>query len=98
VVTDIPLLSAGAETLALRWMGHHPSDEITAMLAVNRARNWAEFQASLGGFAVPGQNMLCADSAGRIGRLMAAHLPRRLDVMPDDMAMPLDRTRAGVRR
>ena len=40
VVTDVPLLAAGNETLALRWMGHRPSDEITAMLAANRARNW----------------------------------------------------------
>ena len=87
VVTDVPLLAAGNETLALRWMGHRPSDEITAMLAANRARNWTEFRAALGGFAVPGQNMLCADSAGRIGRLMAVHLPRRPDATLDDMAI-----------
>lgn len=87
VVTDVPFLAAGNETLALRWMGHRPSDEISAMLAANRARNWTEFRAAFVGFAVPGQNMLCANSSGRIGQLMAVHLPRRLGVTSDDMAI-----------
>ena len=85
VVTDVPLLSARKEMLALRWMGHRPSDEITAMLAVNRARSWSEFRMALESFAVPGQNMLCADVSGHIGRLMAVHLPRRTQIS-DDMA------------
>ena len=87
VVTDVPILAAGNATLALRWMGHRPSDEITAMLAANRARNWSEFRAALDGFALPGQTMLCADSSGRIGRLMAVHLPRRRGAPSDDMAI-----------
>lgn len=87
VVTDVPLLAAGDETLALRWMGHRPSDEITAMVAANRARNRDEFRAALAGFALPGQNMLCADSSGRIGRLMAVHLPRRRDATSEDMVI-----------
>jgi penicillin amidase len=68
-------------------MGHRPSDEITAMLAVNRARNWGEFRTAVDGFAVPGQNMLYADSSGHIGRLMAVHAPRRRAAMSDDMAI-----------
>jgi penicillin amidase len=87
IVTDVPSLAAANETLALRWMGHRPSDEITAMLAVNRARNWAEFRTAVDGFAVPGQNMLYADSSGHIGRLMAVHAPRRRAAMSDDMAI-----------
>jgi penicillin amidase len=62
---------------ALRWMGHSPSDELTAMLAVNRARNWQEFRAALDELAVPGQNMIYADVAGHIGKAMAVHLPMR---------------------
>ncbi len=85
VVTDIPWLRSGSDVLALRWIGHQPSDEMTAMLRVNRARNWAEFQQALGGFAVPGQRMLYADPAGHIGRLMAAHLPHRRGAAPPDL-------------
>ena len=86
VVTDVPFLSAADETLAPRWTGHHPSDEITAMIAVNRARSWSEFRTALdGGLAVPGQTMLYADTSGHIGRLIAVRVPRRLDPVSDDM-------------
>ncbi len=85
IVSDVALLGAGDATLALRWMGHRASDETTAMLAANRARSWDEFRSAFDGFAVPGQNMLCADASGRIGRLMAVHVPRRLHRMRDDM-------------
>src|SRR5581483_12266335 len=34
------------EVLALRWMGHRASDEISAMLGVNRARDGEEFRAA----------------------------------------------------
>jgi penicillin G amidase len=86
IVTDIPWLRSGGEVLALRWIGHRPSDEVTAMLRANRARNWAEFRAALDGFAVPGQRMLYADPEGRIGQLMAAHLPRRRGLAVPDLA------------
>jgi penicillin amidase len=75
------------DTLALRWMGHRPSDEVTAMLAVNRARNWGEYHAALNGFSVPGQNMLYADTEGHIGKLMAVHLPRRATFPSDDLVL-----------
>jgi penicillin G amidase len=76
--------------LALRWMGHRVSDEITAMVAVNRARSWGEFRAAIEGFAVPGQNMLYADVSRHIGRLMAVHLPDRRNVVANDISMPPD--------
>jgi len=85
VVTDLPWLRGSGEVLALRWMGHRPSDEITAMLRVNRARNWTEFQDALDGFAVPGQRMLYADAGGHIGELMAVHLPHRQAGVPRDL-------------
>lgn len=87
IVSDVGFLKAGGATLALRWMGHLPSDESTAMLAANRARNWDEFQTAFRGFAIPGQNMLCADSTGRIGRLMAVRVPQRSHRMRDDIVV-----------
>ena len=86
-MTEVPFLASGNETLALRWMGHSPSDEITAMLAVNRARSWTEFRAAVDGFAVTRPEHAYADSSGHIGRLMAVHLPRRLGDISDDMAI-----------
>lgn len=78
VITDVDEVpSAGGQTLALRWMGHRPSDEVTAFLDVARASNWEEFHDAFKTFAVPAQNMLYADDAGNIGLVLAAHLPER---------------------
>ncbi len=78
IITDTPLL-AGLDLppLALKWTGHRPSDEISAMLAVSRAQDFREFHRAFHSFSVPGQNMLYADAKGNIGQVMAAHLPRR---------------------
>jgi penicillin amidase len=78
VVSDIPLTKLrDGERLALRWVGHDVSDEITALLRAARARNGAEFQAAFDGFAVSPQNMIWADDSGRIGRIIATRLPQR---------------------
>jgi penicillin amidase len=74
--------------LALAWVGHQPSDEIGAMLAVMRARDGAAFRAALDRFALPGQNMLYAGRDGRIGHLLAARLPRRPPSPPPDLIAP----------
>jgi penicillin amidase len=88
VVSDLPGFRARNEVLALRWMGHEPSDEFTAMLRVGRARNWDEFRQAFDGYAIPGLEMNFADSAGHIGQLTAARLPRRAVPDPDDIVSP----------
>jgi len=78
IISDHPLLCGRTKrTYALRWIGHEPSDEITALLRISRARNWREFRAALDLFALPGQNFVYADADGHIGKTMAAWLPRR---------------------
>ena len=86
IVTDAPLLAdLDLPPLALRWTGHGASDEIGAMLAVSRARSFPEFRAAFDRFAVPGQNMLYADTDGNIGQTMAVWLPRRHGEPPADI-------------
>lgn len=90
VVSDGILLRSD-RPLALRWVGHRPSDEMTAMLGVMRARDLDEFRAALGGFAVPGQTMVAVEAgpAGRAARVVAAHLPRRANApMPRLVCAP----------
>jgi penicillin amidase len=85
VVTDAALVpSRPGEAIALRWIGHEPTDEITALLRAARARSAAEFRESFAGFGVSPQNMLYADRAGRIGRLVAATLPARTGFPAED--------------
>ena len=88
VVSDVPLIEGReGETLALRWMGHSASDEVSAMLKVSQARNFDDFRGALDGFWVPGQNMLYADRDGHIGQVMAVRLPRRPAAAAGDMVV-----------
>lgn len=89
IISDLPNLRGG-RAVALRWIGHYPSDEITALLHMARARNWQEFRAALNLIAVPGQNMVFADTAGHIGKALAVHLPSRPDTPPDSLLLPTD--------
>jgi penicillin amidase len=85
IVTDASLVpSRPGEAIALRWIGHEPTDEITSLLRAARARDGAEFRAAFAGFGVSAQHMLWASRDGRIGRLMAATLPSRPGFPPED--------------
>jgi penicillin amidase len=85
VVTDAPPVpSRDGEALALRWAGHEPTDEITALLRAARATDAASFRESFARFGVSPQNMLYADRAGTIGRVTAAVLPDRPGLPQDD--------------
>jgi penicillin amidase len=91
IVTDSVLVRARTRrTLALTWIGHRPSDETTAMLAMMRARNWEEFREAMDGYAAPALNIVAADAEGRVGQAMAAHLPRRPPALPPDLTLPPD--------
>ncbi|MHA1537279.1 MAG: penicillin acylase family protein, partial [Alphaproteobacteria bacterium] len=88
IISDAPLIETGSDKpLALAWVGHQPSDEITAMLKVSRAGNFAEFKKAFESFAVSAQNMLYADVEGNIGQVMAMRLPVRKAGNPRDLVL-----------
>ncbi|MEW5727871.1 MAG: penicillin acylase family protein [Pseudomonadota bacterium] len=89
LVSDCALLGGGAP-VALSWMGHRPSDELTGWLGIARAQCWEAFAAAADRLAVPGQHLLYADRSGRIGRLLAARLPCRPVGPPADAVLPPD--------
>jgi penicillin amidase len=89
VVSDVPLLKTRpGDVLALRWVGHQPTDEITALLRAAKARDGAEFRAAFNGFGVSPQNFLWADTGGHIGRIIATVLPRRQGFPERDPVLP----------
>ena len=97
IITDLPRLGLDDFPdwkLALKWMGHQPSNEFGAMLSLQRATNWSEFRQAFAGFSVSGQNMLYADAKGHIGQIMAVRLPQRPNIEPVDIVLPL-RARAA---
>lgn len=65
------------ETVAIRWIGHEKTDEITAILNASRAKTPDGFRNALKTFALPAQNFVYADAGGHIAQVTATMLPRR---------------------
>ncbi|MBX3051981.1 MAG: penicillin acylase family protein [Caldilineaceae bacterium] len=63
--------------LALRWQGHEPGRMLHAILGINTAQNWEEFDAALADWSVPAQNFVYADVDGNIGYRLAGDIPIR---------------------
>ncbi|MGJ3263864.1 MAG: penicillin acylase family protein [Salinarimonas sp.] len=82
IISDAVPMNA---TYALRWVGHEPSDELSSMLALNRARSFDQFREAADGMAVPGQNWIVAERSGGIAKQIAAKLPRRPNAPLADM-------------
>jgi penicillin G amidase len=77
-----PLISdveprSGARVLAMRWTALEPTTELAALLAVYRAGNAEEFDRAIRGVNNVHQNVLFADTAGRIGYRMVGRVPVR---------------------
>jgi penicillin amidase len=84
VVTDATVLPRRpGDVIALRWIGHEPTDEITALLGAARARSGEQFRAAFATFGVSAQNMIWAGRDGRIGQFYATTIPDRRAVPAD---------------
>lgn len=85
VISDLKALSLTREkTIALRWTGHLPSDEISALLQMSKAQTWQELRQATSSFSVPGQNYIFATNRGDIGQILASWLPDRPAIYPKD--------------
>jgi penicillin amidase len=63
--------------LSLRWVGAEHLDDMRAMIALSRARDWQGFRAALRDWAIAVFNFTYSDAAGHIGYQMAGRIPRR---------------------
>jgi penicillin amidase len=68
--------------LALAWTAHRDGATDMAVLRMERARNLDDAAAIAGGAGMPAQNVMIADSAGRIGWVLSGKLPRRQGIDP----------------
>lgn len=81
LITPLLTGAAGGEAdeqpLALRWTALQPGRLSAAVLALNRAQDWASFRAALADWTVPAQNFVYADVDGHIGYALGGEIPLR---------------------
>ncbi|MEO1775660.1 MAG: penicillin acylase family protein [Pseudomonadota bacterium] len=99
IVSDAPLLPFPEDRdIAMRWLGHLPSNELTALLDVARAETGADILRAVEGYAVPGQNIVFAEADGDIGMILTTATPSRPTGWPDDIIVsPEESDRAWER-
>src|SRR5262249_14054687 len=70
-----PGLTPAGQTTSVAWMGHIPSPDLATLLAVDKARDFAQFRAALAGWRAPTQTFVYADDHGNIGAISAGYYP-----------------------
>ncbi|GAB5469144.1 MAG: penicillin acylase family protein [Rhodospirillales bacterium] len=91
IISDAPMISGRpGEVLALRWVGHEPTDEIGAFLEANRATTPEAFRVAYRSYGVSAQNMLFAGTDGQIGKVLALQAPARQPGPPLDLVLEAD--------
>ncbi|MGW0195038.1 penicillin acylase family protein [Nonomuraea sp. NPDC003201] len=69
--------SGEANAVALQWTALTPGRTADAVFALNKAGDWQEFRAAAALFDVPSQNLIYADTTGRIGYQAPGRIPVR---------------------
>jgi penicillin amidase len=68
----------GTRALALRWVGSEPGTAgYLGSLALDRARDWQEFESAMPRWKVPSENIVYADTQGNIGEHSTGLAPLR---------------------
>ncbi|MER6949721.1 penicillin acylase family protein [Nonomuraea sp. NPDC000554] len=67
----------GANAVALQWTALMPGRTADAVFALNEATDWQEFRAAAALFEVPAQNLVYADTNGKIGYQAPGRIPVR---------------------
>jgi len=72
-----PILEWPDKTIAMKWVGHEPTEEWLAISRLNRARNYDEFVEALSHYHVSAQNFAYADIYGNIAMWCTGRFPIR---------------------
>ncbi|MGP4062371.1 penicillin acylase family protein [Halobacillus sp. H74] len=87
VISEFAEKSGEETVLSLRWTALDPTTELEAVLEMNRASNWQEFEQGLEKFLAPAQNFVFASKDGTIAYKANGRIP--LYDQPDDALLPL---------
>lgn len=76
VVYDAGFPGQGAQgNLAMKWLGHHPGQELWAFYLLNRAQNLRDFEQALKHYKAPAQNFAFASVDNDIAMQVAGKFP-----------------------
>jgi|SRR5690625_1442850 len=87
IISEFAQKGRKKEVLSLRWTALDPTTELEAILDMNRATNWREFEKGLEKFLVPTQNFVFAAKDGTIAYKANGRIP--IYENSDDALLPL---------
>lgn len=87
VISEFAEESGENNVLSLKWTALEPSTELAAILEMNKASNWDEFEKGLEKFLVPAQNFVFAGKDGTIAYKANGNIP--IYENPDDALLPM---------
>ncbi len=87
IVSEFAEESGKDEVLSLRWTALDPTTELEAILDINQASNWTEFEKGLEKFLAPAQNFVFAAKDGTIAYKANGNIP--IYDTGDDALLPL---------
>lgn len=65
------------KAIAVKWSAHEPSNEGAMWFKLDRAQNYADYEAAIRDYKCPGQNMIFASKTGDIALWQQAKFPAR---------------------
>ncbi len=68
---------SGKSALSVRWTGHAPTKDLTAVFGMLKAKNVEDARSALRNFAIGAQNWVVADTKGDIFYTTQSHIPKR---------------------
>jgi penicillin amidase len=71
-----PVISERGQTTSVWWAGNIPSQDLSVLLAINRAGDFKGFRDALRGWLSPTHNFVYADDQGNIGLISAGYFPQ----------------------
>ncbi|MCR8969059.1 penicillin acylase family protein [Facklamia sp. 7083-14-GEN3] len=77
IVDDLVKIKNPNTSVSMRWTAHEASNELDAILTLNKASNWEEFEEGLLNFKTPAQNFVYADKEGNIAMKSNGNIPIR---------------------
>src|SRR5690625_806611 len=75
IISDFSKETNAGDIYSLQWTALEPTTELLAILQLNKASNWSEFEKGLENFLVPAQNFVFMDNEGTIAYKANGNIP-----------------------